>query len=188
MVALFFALGGTAIAARHYLITSTRQIKPSVLKALKGNRVSTGPQGPQGLQGLAGTPGAAGGKGERGEPGPMLAALPSGSTERGSYGFAGTRAKGGFAPGTVTSYPIPLSFTPTIYVIKVSGSPTANCPGSVESPTAVAGSLCIYEERETTELDAENHPANGHFGFLAFTEAAEGANYELYGTWAVTAP
>ena len=35
-LALFFALGGTAIAAKHYLITSTSQIKPSVLKQLHG--------------------------------------------------------------------------------------------------------------------------------------------------------
>ncbi len=35
-LALFFALGGTAIAAQHYLITSTSQIKPSVLAKLKG--------------------------------------------------------------------------------------------------------------------------------------------------------
>jgi hypothetical protein len=27
-VALFFAVGGTAIAARHYVITSTKQIAP----------------------------------------------------------------------------------------------------------------------------------------------------------------
>jgi hypothetical protein len=36
LVALFVALGGTAVAARHYLITSTSQIKPSVLKLLRG--------------------------------------------------------------------------------------------------------------------------------------------------------
>ena len=34
-LALFVALGGTSIAAQHYLITSTSQIKPSVLKKLE---------------------------------------------------------------------------------------------------------------------------------------------------------
>ena len=29
LLALFFAMGGTAIAAHHYLITKTSQIKPS---------------------------------------------------------------------------------------------------------------------------------------------------------------
>ena len=41
-LALFVALGGTAIAARHYLITSTSQIKPSVLKELRGNAGANG--------------------------------------------------------------------------------------------------------------------------------------------------
>ncbi len=35
-LALFFAMSGGALAASHYLITSTRQIKPSVLSSLKG--------------------------------------------------------------------------------------------------------------------------------------------------------
>jgi len=38
-LALFVASTGTSIAASHYLITSTKQIKPSVLKSLKGRRV-----------------------------------------------------------------------------------------------------------------------------------------------------
>jgi hypothetical protein len=66
-VALFLALGGTAAAAGHYLITSTRQIKPSVLKALHG---ASGPRGPAGASGPAGTPGAPGPQGPRGEAGP----------------------------------------------------------------------------------------------------------------------
>jgi len=49
--------GGTAYAASKYIITSTKQIKPSVRKALKGN---TGPRGPQGAAGPAGPAGAQG--------------------------------------------------------------------------------------------------------------------------------
>src|SRR4051794_17177247 len=63
VIALTVALGGgTAFAAR-YVITSTKQIKPSVRRALKGNRGPsglTGPRGLQGLQGPAGTQGPAG--------------------------------------------------------------------------------------------------------------------------------
>src|SRR3954451_1045469 len=44
VVALVLAGGGTALAGR-YLITSTKQIKPAVLKKLKGKQ---GPQGPAG--------------------------------------------------------------------------------------------------------------------------------------------
>jgi len=64
-MALVFAMGGTAIAAKHYLITSTKQIKPSVLKALTGNTGKTGPAGPQGI------PGAPGGTGSTGKEGPQ---------------------------------------------------------------------------------------------------------------------
>jgi hypothetical protein len=62
-LALFFALGGTAIAARHYLVTSTSQIKPSVLKQLRGHNGTqglAGPQGPAGPQGSPGQPGSPG--------------------------------------------------------------------------------------------------------------------------------
>lgn len=56
-LALFVAGTGTSIAATHYLITSTKQIKPSVLKKLKGNK---GPAGAAGAVGAAGAAGAAG--------------------------------------------------------------------------------------------------------------------------------
>lgn len=62
-LALFFALGGTAIAARHYLLTSTSQIKPSVLRQLHGDtgaRGEAGPQGPAGSEGPAGPQGPSG--------------------------------------------------------------------------------------------------------------------------------
>ena len=41
-MALVFAMGGSAIAAKHYLITKTTQIKPSVLKKLTGKTGKTG--------------------------------------------------------------------------------------------------------------------------------------------------
>jgi hypothetical protein len=66
-LALFLALGGSAIAANHYLITKSSQIKPSVLRKLKGN---------VGRQGPAGAPGAGGPQGPQGPAGPSnLSAL-----------------------------------------------------------------------------------------------------------------
>jgi hypothetical protein len=58
IAALFFALGGvTAVAAHKYVITSTRQIKPSVLKKFEGAKSSRGMRGPQGQQGSTGDTG-----------------------------------------------------------------------------------------------------------------------------------
>jgi len=71
-LALFFALAGTGIAASHYIITSTKQISPSVRAQLRGHAGPPGPEGIQGklgLQGLYGLPGPAGPTGPRGEDG-----------------------------------------------------------------------------------------------------------------------
>jgi hypothetical protein len=81
IVALFFALAGSAVAAQHYIITSTKQIKPTVLHQLKGNSGPAGPQGAQGAQGVQGPQGpqgpqgAAGGTGARGPAGPQSLSL-----------------------------------------------------------------------------------------------------------------
>src|SRR5437763_16587897 len=54
LFALFFAMGGGAYAAKHYLITSTKQISPKVLKALKGKAGKPGAAGATGPAGPAG--------------------------------------------------------------------------------------------------------------------------------------
>ena len=61
IVALVLALGGgTALAASHYLITSTSQIKPSVRNALRGERGHRGYIGYRGYKGATGVSGAGG--------------------------------------------------------------------------------------------------------------------------------
>ena len=59
VIALAVALAGTAFAGG-YIITSTKQIKPSVKRALKGNR---GPRGFAGVDGVNGAPGLQGAPG-----------------------------------------------------------------------------------------------------------------------------
>jgi hypothetical protein len=73
-LALVFSMSGGALAANHYLISSTKQINPKVLKKLKGNA------GPKGATGAAGVTGAAGPTGATGATGAAGAAGPTGPT------------------------------------------------------------------------------------------------------------
>ena len=66
--ALVFAMTGGAVAAKHYLVNSTSQINPKVLKRLHGQ---AGPQGKQGPEGKTGPAGREGTPGQTGLPGPV---------------------------------------------------------------------------------------------------------------------
>src|SRR5947208_2068249 len=69
-LALVFAMSGGALAAKHYLINSTKQISPKVLKALKGKTGKAGATGKDGPAGKEGAPGPPGKEGPKGEEGP----------------------------------------------------------------------------------------------------------------------
>jgi hypothetical protein len=198
-ICLFLLLGGGgALAAKVVLpknSVGSKQLKQGAVTPAKlstaAKQTIIGPQGPQGIRGPQGEKGDRGARGEQGEPGPLLASLPSGETEKGAYGIASTKAESAgsvYTPGLEVSYPVPLSFKPTLNVIGAGDPPTANCPGSTLDPTAEPGNLCVYAAREDAELSLENNPAEGHFGFLTFFETTDGDNYENHGTWAVTAP
>jgi len=69
-LALVLAMSGGALAAHHYLITSTNQISPKVLGKLKGKTGPTGPRGSAGKEGAAGAAGREGPQGKEGSRGP----------------------------------------------------------------------------------------------------------------------
>jgi hypothetical protein len=144
-LALVFAMSGGALAAGHYLLTSTSQVSPKVLKALKGKKGAAGPvgaagaQGPKGEAGANGGPGAPGAKGEPGPKGetgapgtpgtagkegsPWTAGgtLPAGKSETGAWeGSGGPGIEGvDSARVVLASFAIPLPAPPTIYVVGV---------------------------------------------------------------------
>jgi hypothetical protein len=94
-LALVFSMGGAAVAAQHYLITSTSQISPRVLAQLRGRKGPRGPHGRRGPRGRRGPPGERGLQGRYGPRGPVGAGGAAGAT-----GTSGTSSAGGAAdPG-----------------------------------------------------------------------------------------
>jgi hypothetical protein len=135
LLALFFALGGSAVAARHYLITSTSQIKPTVLKALRGTAGRVGPQGLQGPQGAQGAQGPAGAQGSAGPAGAPATALwavvnAGGSLARGSGVINVTLSTNG---GTNPQYNVQFNrdITACAYIAN------AGSPGTVSNTTFI---------------------------------------------------
>src|SRR6185437_4970223 len=106
VIALVFAMSGAAFATK-YVITSTKQIKPSVLSALKGQQGpqglpgNPGPVGPQGPKGDTGAKGEAGAPGQKGATGPAGSAGAAGATgPTGSPGATGAIGATGPAGAT----------------------------------------------------------------------------------------
>jgi len=147
-VALVFALAGTSYAASTYLITSTNQIAPNVLKNLKGDRGPrghagvAGPHGATGLTGLSGSnglTGAPGPAGATGTPGPPGATGPTGATGiQGERGYPGERGPEGDtgAPGTNGT-------NGTNGATGATGATGAVGPAELESSRSCTPTLCL---------------------------------------------
>jgi hypothetical protein len=187
-LALVFAMSGSAIAAKHYLLNSTKQISPALLKKLRGRTGNTGPRGATGAQGAQGPTGATG---VPGSPAPSV--LTSGHSESGDYFLTESNAKPGAETGVGITFPIPLPERLTEgkyrYLPPKTTSPECSGPGH-----AAPGFLCVYSTQtsavEFEEIFDPEEPGSfgsGVFGFeIAFV--ANGTTVSDLGTWTVTAP
>lgn len=187
-LAVVFAMSGSAIAAKHYLLNSTKQISPALLKKLRGRTGNTGPRGAPGTQGALGATGA---KGEPGSPAPSV--LTSGHSESGDYLLSETNAKAGAETGVAVAFPIPLAerLREGQYGYFPPGKTSPACSGPGH---AAPGFLCVYStqpsEVEFEEIFDPEKPGffgSGLFGFeIKFITT--GTSVSDLGTWTVTAP
>jgi hypothetical protein len=212
-VALVFAMTGGAYAAKHYLISSTKQISPSVLKELagktgavgkegpagkNGTNGSTGAPGPQGLQGLEGKAGKEGKQGEEGEEGREGKEgkegkegakgqpwTPSNTLPSGATetGVWGTRPPEGKQELVSLSFPVALATE--LDEAHVHIAPNAACSGTVEKPTAEPGNLCVYPGvAANVKLEEIVKP----YGFNEAGAGTTGANLAISGNTGVPVP
>ena len=153
----------------------------------------TGPARNQGSKGswayraLAGQPGI---QGIQGPPGPFVATLPSGKTVTGDY--LTTSASGNFVSDT-QSFAFPLASKPSVHFVGFGATPPPQCPGTVTSPKAAPGNLCLYEAEgslSATAVNISNPETNSgpDASPRGFTVTISESDTFSTGSWAVTAP
>jgi hypothetical protein len=191
-LALVFSMAGGAFAASHYLINSTRQINPKVLKQLKGRSGARGALGPEGPQGPLGPQGH---KGDAGHEGPEglsdLKPLPSTDSESGVYDVQPDNSATSGKISAAVGFSLSVEGELHTEYIPVGGPPTTHC---AERGQAARGYLCVYSaDSGGIELTPSIlNPATGAAGagrrgfILQWTVTA--AEAFDFGTYTVTAP
>ncbi|HEX7292901.1 MAG TPA: hypothetical protein VF259_00010 [Solirubrobacterales bacterium] len=225
IVALVVACTGTAVAVKSAITSAQikdgtiklRDLSPAARKAL----LKAGPTGPAGPKGATGAKGAAGAKGAKGATGATGAtgasafdggSIPSGVTIKGAWGGRYITAVEGSQQNSYllsVSFPLPAPVALTDSNVQF-GATTAGpvgdadpaCNGTVASPTAPAGKVCIYVNegpngtRSNVTLTGFKLSAAGvnteadRYGFeVRLVDAGTvPGTLRAEGTWAYTAP
>jgi len=157
-LALVFAMSGGAYAAGKYLITSTKQISPKVLKSLVGKA------GPAGKNGTNGTNGANGAPGEKGAQGPQGTQGPEG--KEGKAGEPGKEGKAGANGTTGFTKTLPAGETET---------GTWSWFSSAGGAVAIPISFAIPLSAKLTETQV--HYINNHGEEVIFPEPTKGLTF-----------
>jgi hypothetical protein len=217
----------TAAAAATKKKKPTGPRGPAGPRGPQGATGATGPAGAAGAPGAKGEPGAAGATGATGPAGVEGKTGPAG--KNGTSGFTSTLPEGETETGTwaLSSMPAPketmgearfaISFSiplkakadpeiepalgeTQVHFIQTGETAPAGCEqGTVYSPEAEAGNLCIYENALTVAPEGPlkiTDPGNGRKGAAAtgadiwfkLEESEKEAGEQGWGTWAVTAP
>jgi hypothetical protein len=181
-LALVFAMSGGALAASKFLITSTKQIKPSVLAQLKGRNGNNGaagaqgpvgPQGPQGAPGANGKDGAPGSAGERGPAGAPGEAGKAGPA--GPAGLKGATGPAGPAGAAGPEGPRGPEGSPWVDKGVLPTGQTETGTWSIDQPHATAEFLISYEPISfPIRLGKAGPVGSAFFIDLKETEAKEG--------------
>lgn len=193
---------------------ATGPVGPAGAAGPQGGNGSNGQDGAQGPEGPEGPQGDAG---EDGSPWTAGGTLPPASMETGTWSMSGTYATftRAYAP---VSFSVPLSEAdaeaiseeeapaesgvfPNIHVLAVGEEETANCPGTVLRPEAVAGHFCVYTAKRAglfpVGVFTPEEAAGESFQFqgvstggaiLMGTKDNTATAAEAIGSWAVTAP
>ena len=215
-LALVLAMSGGALAAKHYLVSSTKQLSPKVLKAFEEKdksvfkklaktvvvtkATSAATAGTAALATNAGNAtnatnaANAGNAGQLGGVGPggyAPSVLGKGKTETGYYAGWGT-GKG--YVGDAVTYRIPLAAPLDAgHVHFITGAPTTECPGKANEPKAASGNLCVYQTSVGETAFGAIFPQTSGSGTGSDADGfgiwftGEGtAGVWDYGSWAVT--
>ena len=187
-LALVFAMTGGAYAASKFVITSTKQIKPSVLKQLQGKAGKAGAAGANGTNGTNGAPGTPGEKGaagtngtngkdgapgtngkdgKEGSPWTLGGTLPTGKTETGTWATLIGKNTIGFALGMFSiSFNIPLAAALPEASVKIEPEEfpiknSAECNAKPEPEKAACLATLAVEEEECPGNASEAKAAAG---------------------------